>query len=231
MYYRHLFALFLCLILAVGAQASPVTWNQVSSGPTLYFGFDKAATNSSVSVSTNDDGIPPEFVRLPDGRLVPFGPGVLCLQSESDEAVTHHSRKWLIAIPIITAVVACAVLCRSNDRPREPRTNCVTGPCTPDSTPTPTPTPGTTPTPTPTPGATPTPTPTPGTTPTPTPTPGVTPTPTPGSTPTPEPPPRSTPPPDTPPTPVPEPGTLLLVGAGLALAARKGLKKNKKDDK
>lgn len=261
MSYRQLPTLLLCALLAVGAQASPVTWSQLTSGSilTLNSPAPGAAPSPSSDRATGaaDAGTPPEFVRLPDGRIVPYGPGVICADVDvKDEVITEsRSRRWLIAVPIITAVVACAVLCRGNDRPPRPPfppttpdppatppPACENPPCEPAPSPTPTPNPSPTPTPnpspTPDPSPTPTPTPcdappcaTPSPTPTPNPTPDPSPSPTPSVTPTPlpPPPPPSTPPVD-PPTPVPEPGTLLLVGAGLALAARKKFKRGKKDD-
>jgi hypothetical protein len=88
MSYRHLSTLILCSLLAVGAQASPVTWGQIRSGPSQpFYSFtgDTSGVTGSSSGSTvsAEAGAPPEFVRLPDGRIVPFGSGVICAESSS----------------------------------------------------------------------------------------------------------------------------------------------------
>jgi hypothetical protein len=59
----------------------------------------------------------PEFVRLPDGRIVRYGPGILC-DENCVEPVTPAafrepgSRWWWIVPPIIAGGILCAVLCR-----------------------------------------------------------------------------------------------------------------------
>jgi hypothetical protein len=236
MSHRHLSTLILCCLLAAGAQASPVTWSQIRSGPSQPF-YSFTAETPGVSAPPSgagaaaEAGTPPEFVRLPDGRIVPFGAGVVCAEasSTSDEIVAPRSRRWLIALPFIATGIACAFLCRGGDDP--PRTP--PNPPNPPTTPPPTEPPPACDNPPcqpppacDNPPCQPTPTPTPGVTPKP----GVTPTPTPGPTPWPTPPVDPTPGPTpgpTPPTPVPEPGTLILVGAGLALAASRRFKKGK----
>lgn len=199
MLHRRLTTFLLCGLLAISAQASPITWSQFQNSSALpgsAFTQDAAAGQSaSQSSGTAEAGTPPEFVRLPDGRVVPFGPGVICADASptAEEVGGSHSRRWLIAIPIITAVVACAFLCRGSNRTRP----------TPPPFPTPTPPVGPPPPCEAPPCRTPAPTPTPVCTSGPCATP--------------------------PPTPVPEPGTLLLVGVGLAFVARKGYKRGRRD--
>lgn len=59
----------------------------------------------------------PEFVRLPDGRIVRYGPGILC-DENCVEPVTPAafrepgSRWWWIVPPIVAGGILCAVLCR-----------------------------------------------------------------------------------------------------------------------
>jgi PEP-CTERM motif len=59
----------------------------------------------------------PEFVRLPDGRIVRYGPGVLC-DENCVEPVTPAAfrepgpRWWWIVPPVIAGGILCAVLCR-----------------------------------------------------------------------------------------------------------------------
>lgn len=57
----------------------------------------------------------PEFVRLPDGRIVKYGPGVIC-DENCIEAVplarARVSRSWYVLPPLLAAGILCAVLCR-----------------------------------------------------------------------------------------------------------------------
>jgi hypothetical protein len=89
----------------------------------------------------------PEFVRLPDGRIVPFGQGVICAENcleGFEEDAPRRLRLWLIAPPLIAGGIICAVLCGGSGTP--PGNNPPQGNPTPFGTPT-TP-PGPTPTPT-----------------------------------------------------------------------------------
>ena len=64
----------------------------------------------------------PEFVRLPDGRIVRYGPGVLC-DENCVEPVTPSAfrepgpRMWWL-IPAVSGAALCAFLCRGNDEPK-----------------------------------------------------------------------------------------------------------------
>lgn len=57
----------------------------------------------------------PEFVRLPDGRIVKYGPGIIC-DENCIEAVplarARVSRSWYVLPPLLAAGILCAVLCR-----------------------------------------------------------------------------------------------------------------------
>ncbi len=57
----------------------------------------------------------PEFVRLPDGRIVKYGPGIIC-DENCVEAVplarARVSRNWYVLPPLLAAGILCAVLCR-----------------------------------------------------------------------------------------------------------------------
>lgn len=57
----------------------------------------------------------PEFVRLPDGRIVKYGPGIIC-DENCVEAVplarARVSRGWYVLPPLLAAGILCAVLCR-----------------------------------------------------------------------------------------------------------------------
>ncbi|MGE0104809.1 MAG: PEP-CTERM sorting domain-containing protein [Blastocatellales bacterium] len=90
---------------------------------------------------------PPEFVRLPDGRIVKYGPGIICDENcvEPMTPVAFREtgpRLWWIAPPLVAGGVLCAILCRGGDEaPLTTPTVIV---------PTPSPTPGVSPTPPPT---------------------------------------------------------------------------------
>src|SRR5262245_16637577 len=59
----------------------------------------------------------PEFVRLPDGRIVRYGPGVIC-DENCVEPVTPAAfrepgpRWWWIVAPLAAGGILCAILCR-----------------------------------------------------------------------------------------------------------------------
>lgn len=57
--------------------------------------------------------VTPDFIRLSDGRIVPYGPGVIC----SDQICTTMTemagdRRLMWLLPVSAGVVVCAVLCR-----------------------------------------------------------------------------------------------------------------------
>ncbi len=171
---RPALAIILCGALTIGAQAMPINYLQISDAQVAQQTSRSASSQTQSSTSTQgsvntattmESQDQPEFVRLSDGRLIPYGPGIicsdLCVEPVAAENPPGLSRRWLIAIPIAGAAIA-AVLLASGDSSL-PRPTAVSndnqGP-----TPTPTPNPNPTPTPTPTnPGDQPQPVPEPGT--------------------------------------------------------------------
>ncbi|MEP7337842.1 MAG: PEP-CTERM sorting domain-containing protein [Acidobacteriota bacterium] len=62
----------------------------------------------------------PEFVRLPDGRIVRYGPGIVCDENCVEPIAPAAFRGpgpgfWWIVPPIIAGGILCIVLCRPDD--------------------------------------------------------------------------------------------------------------------
>lgn len=67
----------------------------------------------------------PEYVRLPDGRIVRYGPGIICDENCVEPIAPAAFRGpgpalWWIVPPIIAGGVLCAVLCRPDDPNPQP---------------------------------------------------------------------------------------------------------------
>lgn len=67
----------------------------------------------------------PEFVRLPDGRIVRYGQGILCdencVEPVTPAAFREPGPRWLWIIPpIVAGGILCAILCRPG-RDNEPQ--------------------------------------------------------------------------------------------------------------
>jgi hypothetical protein len=121
--------LLLCLLVGT-VRAEPISFQQirqdVSQSATQAASQQpaQAPANPAQAGETRDgqtqEGAPPQFVRLPDGRIVPYGPGTIC-RVESEEMAERIDepghRKWLLAaVPLVAAGVVCAVLCRGGSR-------------------------------------------------------------------------------------------------------------------
>jgi hypothetical protein len=135
--------ILLCIWLAVGAQAEPISWNQIGRDPISQTrsgvqtndlpSSGQEQTGQQLAVSADQ----PEFVRLPDGRIVPYGQGVICAENCVEGFVEDSPRRprlWLIAPPIIAGGIICAVLCGGDRTP--PGDNPPRGNPTPFGTPT-----------------------------------------------------------------------------------------------
>jgi hypothetical protein len=92
----------------------------------------------------------PEFVRLPDGRIVRYGPGVICDENCVDAVAPAAFRgegpsKWWLAPPIAAGVVLCIALCTGgSDSPQVAPTIIIPTPTQPGTT-QPSPSPGVSP--------------------------------------------------------------------------------------
>lgn len=118
--------LFLCFLLATRVVATPISYEQVAQQ--VKEGQQQTETKKSdlqqPTVKIAESGDKPEFVRLVDGRIVPYGPGIICtddcIQSDAlalddtpPQLPTRAFKPWLFAIPaVVGGIVACVVLCR-----------------------------------------------------------------------------------------------------------------------
>ncbi len=138
--------IILCGVLAISAQATPLNFSHLGDpqsgrqtngkAPSPASPHSSDAVNASLMVESLEQ---PEFVRLADGRLIPYGPGVICSEvCVAGDALANPSgfpRKWLIAIPLAGAVIVGVLL--ASDTSRTPRTAVDSSTKGPDPTPTP----------------------------------------------------------------------------------------------
>ncbi len=104
--------ILLCGLLSRAIIADPVTYQQVqqdrekqlagqSTASTRSAGQEKQTQPQSQSQTGEDT---PQFVRLPDGRIVAYGPGAICTENcvEPFEArAPNRPRLWVWGIPLI----------------------------------------------------------------------------------------------------------------------------------
>lgn len=143
-------------VLAFGAQAAPISYLQIRSEQdmrqsvaTNTTAVNKEDAASKVVNVTNESLDQPEFVRLSDGRLIPYGPGVICSDACVESEIVQPNRKWWIAVPLVGGAVLVGALLAGNDSiPGRPS---IVDNTTQNPTPTPTPVVDPTPNPSPTP--------------------------------------------------------------------------------
>ncbi|HMV48058.1 MAG TPA: PEP-CTERM sorting domain-containing protein [Blastocatellia bacterium] len=136
---RHLIAcLLVCSVVAQGALADSITYRQlrqdqggrtatVASAPKVVRTDDPQDQNNSQQGQqagvAQESPTPPEFVRLPDGRIVRYGPGIVCDENCVEPVAPAAFRGpgpgfWWIVPPIVAGGILCVVLCRPNDNPQ-----------------------------------------------------------------------------------------------------------------
>jgi hypothetical protein len=134
MFRRLITSSLLCLLFFRAVLADPITYQQIRQGtgatlaqapvPTLADGIDtkKQAPAQTPAQGANNQGPRvqpspnhPEYVRLPDGRIIKYGPGVIC-DEKCVEAVplarARAPRSWYVLPPVLAAGILCAFLCR-----------------------------------------------------------------------------------------------------------------------
>ncbi len=113
--------LLLCCLVG-GALAEPIKYYYVRQDqggrPATSTSVGSAAGLSNASQDprppAEQSPTPPEFVRLPDGRIVPYGPGIICTENEVEAFEAAAPRRlplWFVAPPVLAGGLFCAVLC------------------------------------------------------------------------------------------------------------------------
>ena len=109
--------LLLCLVMVTGVQAGPIGYQQIDQQAQQKTNHGNNAPAQPTGSESN-----PEFVRLADGRIVPFGSGVVCsdncVGAEAFDApfdlgkiaTAKGINPWLIAIPVAAGGVAAIFL-------------------------------------------------------------------------------------------------------------------------
>ncbi|MGH9855143.1 MAG: PEP-CTERM sorting domain-containing protein [Blastocatellia bacterium] len=155
----------ICCVIAGSVHADSVTYQQLqqtqsgaATTPNASRPKDQAQQNNqgqgqsaslppsdSASGAAKESPDRPEFVRLPDGRIVRYGPGVLCDQNCVSPVTPAAFRGpspmvWWIATPAATAGILCAFLC-GGDNDAQPLTAILIPDPTPSQSPRTQPTP------------------------------------------------------------------------------------------
>lgn len=131
--------LAICGILAQSVLADSITYRQlrqdqsrqtatVASSPKTVRSNDQQqdqGQGQQQAGAAQESATHPEFVRLPDGRIVRYGPGIVCEENCVEPIAPAAFRGpgpalWWIVPPIIAGGVLCAVLCRP-DRDSNPQ--------------------------------------------------------------------------------------------------------------
>ncbi len=170
---RFAICLLICCIAFQNALADTITYQQLRQdlgGRALTTAPIPAAarTNQTTqnSQGQNQPQAPkaqespnrPEFVRLADGRIVRYGPGVVCDENCVDPVAPYAFRgegtsMWWFVPPVAAGVILCIVLCGGDDNTAQPTPTIIIPTPTPSVPPQPTPT--TSPEPTPQPSVSP----------------------------------------------------------------------------
>ncbi len=118
---RPVMTIILCGAVAVGAQAGSVSYGQIQAAQNV--GQSKSATTAtptSADQITVESLEHPEFVKLADGRIIPYGPGVSCSDACVGADIIEKdgpgfNKKWLYAIPVIAGIAVVGVMLGSSD--------------------------------------------------------------------------------------------------------------------
>jgi hypothetical protein len=128
-------------LLAQSALADTVTYQQLQQNPAAREasppgrtadqssqqktqGQQSAQTSGQQAGTAQESPNHPEFVRLPDGRIVRYGPGVLCDENCVEPVTPAAFREpgpnlWWIP-PVVAGGILCAILCRPGGEQPQP---------------------------------------------------------------------------------------------------------------
>lgn len=138
--------LLICCVVVQSALADPITYRQlrqdqggrtttVASVPKVARTDDQqqdqanqqtqGQSQSGQAGVAQESPTPPEFVRLPDGRIVRYGPGIVCDENCVEPVAPAAFRGpgpgfWWLVPPIVAGGILCAVLCRPDDNNPQP---------------------------------------------------------------------------------------------------------------
>jgi hypothetical protein len=165
---RVLTGLLFCCTIAPSVLADSITYQQLrqsrggravtlASLPTVARKANRQIPQqdpaSQVGGVAQESSSHPEFVRLPDGRIVRYGPGIICDENCIDPVAPAAFRgpgnsMWWAVPPVIGGAALCAFLCGSGGNEGTPQsTPNIIIPTQPSPAPTGTPTVGPTPPP------------------------------------------------------------------------------------
>lgn len=132
--------LLACVVLVQGALADSITYRQlrqdqsgrastIASAPKVVRADEQQQGQAQQGQqgqagAAQESSTHPEYVRLPDGRIVRYGPGIICDENCVEPIAPAAFRGpgpalWWIVPPIVAGGVLCAVLCRP-DRDSRP---------------------------------------------------------------------------------------------------------------
>lgn len=122
--------IFLCCLLVLPIKANSVFYRDLEpKGQNPTTNDTANQSNARNLPKSQEGGTAPDFVRLSDGRIVPFGPGIICTDEciQSDTVIGDGQifprfpgvgvSPWLIAVPAVAGgVIACIILCGGSNR-------------------------------------------------------------------------------------------------------------------
>jgi hypothetical protein len=126
MRFRPVMTIILCGAMTFAAQAGSVSYDQIQAaqnvGQTQTSALVPSTSTDQITVESLEH---PEFVKLADGRIIPYGPGVSCSDSCVGADILEKegfNKKWLYAVPVIAGIAVVGVMLGSSDASL-PRTN------------------------------------------------------------------------------------------------------------
>lgn len=126
---RKIFGAVLILaLLNLSVMADSIRWQELSravSRQEVWANSTPSMTSANsqgqiAQTQSADDGAAPKFVRLPDGRIVPFGAGVICTEdcvqdTEFEMAKTKRPILWYALVPIAIGGIIAVLASRGGD--------------------------------------------------------------------------------------------------------------------